>query len=74
MSGLFLLEAKESDLWVKVRANCLLCARELAARHAQNEGTLLWRSPELSTVTLVHEPLHSDESPRFLERGGLASV
>lgn len=70
MSGLFMIEVKHLDLWAKVRARCLSCARNIAARAAGPEGTHIWRDPNLSTVELIHEPLRSDAEPGLVEKGG----
>ena len=36
-----------------VRARCLSCARDVAVRFAGAEGTMVWRDPAQSTVTLM---------------------
>ena len=73
MSGLFVVTAT-NGLWVKVRARCLSCARDIAVRHAGAEGTLIWRDPAQSVVALVPEPMISAEKLGLVAKGGVVNV
>lgn len=49
-----------------VRARCLSCARDVAVRHAGDEGTMVWRDPEQSTVTLMRNSGYEPEGKSTL--------
>lgn len=53
--AIFKLTARESSVSMVVRARCLSCARSVAVEHAGQEGTRVWRDPDLSTVALVRD-------------------
>lgn len=54
--AIFRLIARDSSVEVIVRANCLSCARAVAANRAGNEGAKAWHSGELSSIELIREP------------------
>lgn len=47
---LFLLETKNGKIKQVIRAACDTCARRIAAEQSREEGTLIWRDPDQSTV------------------------
>lgn len=47
---LFLIESTDGRISQVVRAACKACARRVAAEAAREEGTVVWRDPEQSTV------------------------
>lgn len=47
---LFLIESTDGRISQVVRAACTACARRVAAENAREEGTVVWRDPEQSTV------------------------
>lgn len=52
---IYLIESADPPIRLIVRAACEQCARSVAVADARDEGTLVWRDPSLSTITLVHE-------------------
>lgn len=50
---LYLLETKDGRIKQVVRAVCTACARRLAVEQSKEEGTLIWRDAEQSTVKLI---------------------
>ena len=53
--AIFKLTERATGRAMVVRAKCLSCARAVAVEHAGQEGTRVWRDPELSSVELVRE-------------------
>lgn len=54
--AIFRLRARDNSVEVVVRANCLSCARSVAASRAGKEGPKVWRNGELSSIELIREP------------------
>lgn len=52
---IFKIQHRKSSLGMIVRARCLSCARIVAAESAGEEGPIVWRNPELSSVELVQD-------------------
>lgn len=63
--GIF--EISNKFFTMRVRAKCLTCARRLAVDNAGDEGTLIWRDPKQSKITVI-SPANSGERPGILER------
>ena len=63
--GIF--EISNKFFTLRVRANCLTCARRLAVDNAGEEGTLVWRDPRQSRITVIG-PDNSGQLPGILER------
>lgn len=47
---LYLVETVDGAVRQVLRAACAQCARSVAVQAAREEGTAVWRDPELSTV------------------------
>lgn len=50
---LFLIETKDGRISQVVRAACSACARRIAVEQSREEGTMIWRDAEQSTVKLI---------------------
>lgn len=53
---IFKLVAPSAGLVLHVRARCISCARDVAARGLGPEGPRTWRDPSLSSVELARNP------------------
>lgn len=53
MNAVYILTVTQTKQQVVVRAQCMSCARNLAANAAGGEGPMVWRDPALSTIELV---------------------
>lgn len=67
MNALFILTVTATKQQVIVRAECMTCARNHAAKAAGGEGPMVWRDPSLSTV----EVLRPTDKAGVIMRGSL---
>lgn len=50
---IFEVSTRDGAIRLRIQAACMTCARRVAAENAGPEGTLVWRDPEQSRVTLA---------------------
>ncbi len=50
---LYLVETHDGKIRQVLRAMCPACARRVAVEAAREEGTVVWRDPEQSTVKQI---------------------
>lgn len=50
---IFEVATRDGTIRLRIQAACMACARRVAAENAGPEGTLVWRDPEQSCVTMV---------------------
>lgn len=50
---IFDVATRNGTIRLRIQAACMTCARRVAVENAGPEGTLVWRDPEQSSVTLA---------------------
>lgn len=52
--ALFKVKARDGSVSLIVRAQCISCARSVAAMESRAQEKVLWRDPNLSSVEVIH--------------------